>query len=167
MSKTTCVSVRMRGSDVEKIKDIARRLDVSDSDIYRFGMRLALSRLIPLLDTQACGFRVLPVFVENDAELIRHFDLDASHLDRVINSHCAQQECRVESADLNLLALNGKSSDYLRLRLQEILGHEIDPGALGSTLRTYLYGKYSGTSDIHEQPTDEPTASQRHQSRPN
>ena len=89
MLKTTCISVRLRGTDIDKIKSIARRLDVSDSEIFRFGIRLAMSRLLPLLDEKACGFRVLPVFVENDAELVRHFDMDATHLERVINAQCA------------------------------------------------------------------------------
>lgn len=156
MSKTTCISVRLRGSDIDKIKSIARRLDVSDSEIFRFGIRLAMSRLLPLLDEKACGFRVLPVFVENDAELVRHFDLDATHLDRVINARCVDDESRVDQADLNLLTLHGLPSDYLRLRLQELVGESLEGQAVWKALRTYLYRKYGrGLDNAEHHPLDE------------
>lgn len=142
MSKTTCISVRLRGSDIDKIKAIARRMDVSDSEIFRFGIRLALARLLPLLDDKACGFRLLPVFVENDAELVRHFDMDAVHLGRVINHRCADMESTVDAADLNLLTLHGLPSDYLRLRMQELIGEPVDGTSVWKALRAYLYRKY-------------------------
>jgi len=142
MSKTTCISVRLRGSDIDRIKSIARRLDVSDSEIFRFGVRLAMARLLPLLDEQAYGPRVLPVFVENDAELVRHFDMDATHLNRVINGQCDAHAGRVELADLNLLTMHGLPSDYLRMRVQELAGESVDGETVWKVLRTYLYRKY-------------------------
>lgn len=152
MSKTTCISVRLRGSDIDKIKAIARRLDVSDSEIFRFGIRLAMARLLPLLDDKACGFRVLPVFVENDAELVRHFDMDSTHLDRVINDRCADPHTRVDPADLNLLTLHGLPSDYLRLRMQELIGESVDGTSVWKALRAYLYRKYGRGIDNNETP---------------
>lgn len=154
MSKTICISVRLRDSDVDKIKAIGRRLDVSDSDIVRFGIRLALGRLIPLLDDQACGFRILPAFVENDGELARYFDLDALRLDRIINSTCNNADCRVENHDLRLLAMHGMPSDYLRLRLQELTGEQVDGGASWATLRDYLYKKYCRPGETVDWDTD-------------
>lgn len=150
MSKSTCISVRLRGSDIDKIKAIARRLDVSDSEIFRFGIRLALSRLLPLLDDQACGFRVLPVFVDNDAELVRHFNMDAAHLDLVINDHCGDPGNRVDPADLNLLTLHGLPSDYLRMRVQELVGEAVEGAAVWKALRTYLYRKYGRGADGYD-----------------
>lgn len=147
MSKTTCISVRLRGSDIDKIKAIARRLDVSDSDIFRFGIRLALSRLLPLLDEKACGFRVLPVFVENDGELVRQFDMDATHLNRVINENCSDPGSCVDQTDLNLLTLHGLPSDYLRLRMQELTGESVDGTSVWKSLRNYLYAKYGRNTE--------------------
>jgi hypothetical protein len=155
MSKTTCISVRLRGSDIDKIKSIARRLDVSDSEIFRFGIRLAMARLLPLLDERACGFRVLPVFVENDAELVRHFDMDATHLDRVINDRCSDPQTQVDPADLNLLTLHGLPSDYLRLRVQELSGEPVDGSSVWKALRAYLYRKYGRGIDNSETPSHE------------
>ena len=156
MLKTTCISVRLRGTDIDKIKSIARRLDVSDSEIFRFGIRLAMSRLLPLLDEKACGFRVLPVFVENDAELVRHFDMDATHLERVINAQCVDDASRVDQADLNLLTLHGLPSDYLRLRLQELVGESVEGQAVWKALRSYLYRKYGrGIDTVENHPLDE------------
>jgi len=150
MSKTTCISVRLRGSDIDKIKSIAKRLDVSDSEIFRFGMRLALSRLLPLLDKEACGFRVLPVFVDNDGELVKQFDMDANHLNRVINEHCNDPESRVDQTDLNLLTLHGLPSDYLRLRMQELTGEALDGASVWKELRNYLYGKYGRSTEAND-----------------
>ena len=148
MSKTTCISVRLRGSDIDKIKSIARRLDVSDSEIFRFGIRIALSRLLPLLDEQASGFRVLPVFVENDGELVKQFDMDAIHLNRVINEHCVDPDQCVDQTDLNLLTLHGLPSDYLKLRIQELTGEVVEGVSVWKALTKYLYGKYGRNSEV-------------------
>jgi hypothetical protein len=145
--------VRLRGNDIDKIKAIARRMDVSDSEIFRFGIRLALARLLPLLDERACGFRVLPVFVENDAELIRHFDMDAEHLDRIINDHCSEQSSRVDPADLKLLTLHGLPSDYLRMRVQELVGESLEGTTVWKALRDYLYRKYGRVAESSDVPT--------------
>lgn len=154
MTKTTCFSVRLRGADIDKIKAIAERLSVSDSDIVRFGIRLALSRLVPLLDERACGYRVLPVFVENDAELVRHFDLDAAHLNQVINDACTDTpSCTIDQDDLNLLAMTGLPTDYLRLRLQELIGEPVENHAIWPTLRSYLYEKYRQPADHNDDRT--------------
>lgn len=148
MSKTTCISVRLRGSDIDKIKSIARRLDVSDSEIIRFGLRLALSRLLPLLDEEASGFRVLPVFVENDGELVKQFDMDATHLNRVINERCVDSDQRVDQTDLNLLTLHGLPSDYLKLRIQELTGEVAEGVSVWKALTKYLYAKYGRNSEV-------------------
>lgn len=149
MSKSTCISVRLRGSDIGKIKSIARRMDVSDSEIFRFGIRLALSRLLPLLDHNACGFRVLPVFMDNDAELVRQFDMDAAQLERVINAECEPHH-RVEAHDLNLLTLHGLPSDYLRMRMQELTGEPVESVTVWKSLRTYLYRKYGRNGEVSD-----------------
>lgn len=148
MSKNACISVRLRGSDIDKIKAIAKRLDVSDSEIFRFGIRLALSRLLPLLDEKASGFRVLPVFVENDGELVKQFDMDATHLNRVINEHCDDPDQCVDQTDLNLLTLHGLPSDYLKLRIQELTGEAVESVSVWKALRKYLYGKYGRNTEV-------------------
>lgn len=158
MSKTTCISVRLRGSDIDKIKAIARRMDVSDSEIFRFGMRLAMARLLPLLDDKACGFRLLPIFVENDAELVRHFDMDAAHLERVINHRCVTHDSTVDPTDLNLLTLHGLPSDYLRLRMQELTGEAVDGASVWKSLRSYLYRKYGRGMEAGDTASGEPKA---------
>ncbi len=150
MSKTTCISVRLRGSDIDKIKSIAKRLEVNDSEIFRFGIRLAMSRLLPLLDEKARGFRVLPVFVENDGDLVKQFDMDATHLNRVINENCDDTDHCVDQADLNLLTLHGLPSDYLRLRIQELTGETLEGVSVWKELRNYLYGKYGRSTEVND-----------------
>ncbi len=147
MNKTTCISIRLRENDIDRIKAIARRLEASDSDVIRFGIRLALSRLIPLLDGQVCCARLLPVFIEHDAEVVRHFELDTHHLERVINASCAEPTSRVDVEDIKLVTLHGLSTDYLRIRLREILGDTADIASLADALRSYLYEKYAVMSD--------------------
>lgn len=148
MNNSVCISVRLRANDVLKIKSIARRLGVSDSDLFRYGIRLALSRMLPLLDSNACGVRVLPLFLENDADLIRQFDMDVAQLEKVINSDC-DHDMRVEADDLNLLTLHSAPCDYLRVRVQELTGAAVMNATVWDDLRGYLYRKYRIDRTLH------------------
>lgn len=141
MNNSSCVSVRLRSSDIRKIKCIARRLGVSDSEIFRFGIRLIFSKMVPLLDENACGYRILPLFLDNDAELIRQFDMDITQLERIINFNC-ELNLRVESEDLNLLSLHNAQSDYLRARIEELSGEEVASNQVWDDLGKYLNRKY-------------------------
>lgn len=136
------VSIRMNAADVTKVKKLAQRLGVRDSDVIRFAVKGMLSRLGPLYDAGATGRNLVPVFVESGVELLRFFDLDASRLESIINER-AEPARRVDRDDIALLALSGAQQPYAALKLSELReGERPETMELSASLRQYLYDKY-------------------------
>jgi hypothetical protein len=138
------VSIRMNAADVKKVKRLAGRLGVRDSDVIRFAVKGMLARLGPLYDPEVSGRNLVPVFVESGAEVLRFFEIDASRLESIINSG-VDSERRVERDDIALLALTGSQEPYAALKLSELNRSERrrqNPGELSESLRQYLYAKY-------------------------
>ena len=138
------VSIRMNGADVRKVKKLASRLGVRDSDVIRFAVKSMLGRLGPLYDPEVHGRKLVPVFVESGADLLRFFDIDASKLEAIINNG-VEADRRVERDDIALLALTGTQEPYAALKLSELDRTERrrqSPAELSDSLRQYLYAKY-------------------------
>src|SRR5579871_5784399 len=134
----------MNSTDVRKVKKLASRLGVRDSDVIRFAVKSMLGRLGPLYDAEVHGRALVPVFVESGAEMLRFFDIDASKLEAIIN-HGVDVERRVERDDIALLALTGSQEPYAALKLSELNRSERkrqNPAELSESLRQYLYAKY-------------------------
>jgi len=137
----------MNATDVRKVKKLAGRLGVRDSDIFRFAVKSALARLGPLNDPEMHGRSLVPVFVEWGSELLRFFDIDAARLEAIINDGVVDSERRVDRDDIALLALTGTQEPYAALKLSQ-LDKRVERGAEQSTrelaegLRQYLYAKY-------------------------
>ena len=144
------VSIRLGTSDVRKIKRVAERLGVRDSDVIRFALKSLLNRIAPLCDPEIRGrttvapamqLGLVPVFVEAGCDLIAHFDLDAFRLEAIINEG-ADDERLVDHDDVVLLAMSGTQQPYLKLRLNAFNGPDQSVEATGDSLRHYLYAKY-------------------------
>jgi hypothetical protein len=138
------VSIRMNVSDVRKVKRLAARLGVRDSDVIRFAVKSMLAKLGPLYDPEVHGRNLVPVFVESGAELLRFFDIDAAKLEAIINNE-VHAERRVDRDDIALLALTGAQEPYAALKLSELEQTErprLSPAELLDSLRQYLYAKY-------------------------
>lgn len=148
------VSIRMSGTDVRKVKKLANRLGVRDSDVIRFAVKSMLGKLGPLYDPEVHGRNLLPVFVESGAELLRFFDIDAPKLETIINGGVSPDR-RVDRDDIALLALTSAQEPYAALRLSELerveRSHQTTAELLES-LRQYLYAKYvyaaAGASEV-------------------
>jgi hypothetical protein len=159
------VSIRISSSDVSKIKRLAKRLGVRDSDVIRFAVKSALAKLAPLQDPEVRGRNLVPMFVESGSELFHHFELDAMRLENIIND-----ERRVDHEDIQLIAMSGVQQPYLRWRLTMTpVGSNGVHGAgsgngsgtpvpdarpelasdPGHSLREYLYEKY-----VYRNPTE-------------
>lgn len=139
-----CVSVRLSSSDIRKIKRIAERLDVSDSDIIRFGIKGMLSKLRPLSDENLNGRQLLPVFLEHGNEVARHFDFDAERLEQIINSD-GESADTVDRVDIELLAMHSVFPNYLKMQLETLLSKTIEDREILPHLREYMYGKYGNS----------------------
>jgi hypothetical protein len=139
------VSIRMNAADVRKVKRLADRLGVHDSDVVRFAVKAMLAKLGPLHEADVRGANLVPVFVESGAELVRFFDLDAARLEGIINSGVSAER-RVDPEDILLLALHGVQQPYAALKLSELtINGDHDgraSGEAGVSLREYLYSKY-------------------------
>lgn len=143
-SRKQAVSIRMNASDVRKVKKLASRLGVRDSDVIRFAVKSMLARLGPLYDPEVKGRNLVPVFVEFGTELLRFFDLDGARLEAIVNDGVEPGK-RVDHDDIALLALTGAQEQYAALKLSELNQQESTPGAstdLAGSLRQYLYDKY-------------------------
>ncbi len=141
----------MSSGDVRKVKKIAQRLAVRDSEVIRFAVKCMLARLGPLYDPGVGGRSLVPVFVESGAELLRFFDLDAARLEAIINEG-VEPARRVDRDDIALLALTGGQEPYAALMLSELNRDDrthSSTGELSASLREYLYDKYvyRGNSD--------------------
>jgi hypothetical protein len=160
-SRKQAVSIRMSAADIRSVKRLAERLGVRDSDVIRFAVKVMLGRLAPLHDPAVKGKSLVPVFVESGTDIFRHFELDAMRLDSIINQG-ADADARVDSDDIQLIAMSGIQQSYARLRLSSIghapsnkgsgngNGHDKagragkagEEDELGNSLRKYLYEKY-------------------------
>jgi len=134
------VSMRINTSDFGRIKAIAKRLKTRDSDVLRFVLRLGLAEILTLCHGESTADDLLKVFALHGPALVRHFDLNAAQLDRLLN---AGRDVRPVSADdLELLIVASQSQRLLALRLHELLGIMVPVEEAVTFLRTHLETKY-------------------------
>ena len=144
-NRKQAVSIRLGTADVRKMKQLAERLGVRDSDVIRFALKSTLNRLGGLCDPEIRGANLIPAIVEAGPDFIRYFDLDAVRLDAILNAG-AEPARRVSHDDVALVSLAGSQPEYAMLRLNR-------PGANGvrtvtgrqasvDALRQHLYDKY-------------------------
>jgi hypothetical protein len=144
-NKTQLVSVRVCPSDLEKLGAIARRLRVRESEILRFALRLAFSKLSPMHDNTMHGQDLIPVFLKCGPELMYHFELDPRTLDTIINGEVEDPRKKVTLEDIELLAASHEMPSHRHhSRLNgppKVLAGRLD---LSGALQQYLYDKYVG-----------------------
>jgi hypothetical protein len=146
------VSIRLNAADVRNLRKLSRRLGVRNSDIIRYAIKNALTRLAPLCDAETRGRALVPALVDAGGDLMRYLDLDIADLESVINEGAAPEQ-QVDRADVQLLAVSAPPPGYARLRLVRIGGARAPEGIgapadgmaeeshLGS-VRKYFYDKY-------------------------
>lgn len=144
--KKQTVSVRMSASDHVKIKEIAQRLHVRESDLFRFAVKSAITKLLPLYDRNFKGKDLIPLFIEFGQELTSYFELDTMRLDEIINDGINEVEEKVDWEDLNLIAMSGLRENYLYIRLNHLNQQLDSDNAIeledSSPLKRYFYSKY-------------------------
>jgi hypothetical protein len=163
------ISLRLGTGDIRRIKRLADRLGVRDSDVVRFGIKMMLSRMLPLCDPQIRGRHLVPLLAEWGPEALRHFELDATSLDEIVNGGVPAEQ-RVDLEDINLLLMVSTQESYAKLSLRALAaasrppatGERRDDSPAG-TMRRHLYHKYGltgGSSEAHAavSKVPEPTA---------
>ena len=142
------ISLRLNSGDIRRIKRLASRLGVRDSDVVRFAIKMMLSRMLPLTEPTVRGRRLVPVMADWGPEAVRHFELDAIRLDEIINGD-ADPVDRVDAEDIGLMLMVGTQDSYARLSLRALNppagaptpGERRDDSPAG-ILRRHLYRKY-------------------------
>jgi len=145
------VSLRLGAADIRKIKRLAKRLGVRDSDVIRYALKVQLSRLTPLCDPDVRGRALMPVFVDAGVDILQYFQLDEESLNRIINDG-VEQDARVEQDDLQLMAMMGMQRGYAKLSLRDLqkslavvpasAGKNDMDDTLSTSFRQHLYAKY-------------------------
>jgi hypothetical protein len=151
------VSIRLNAADVRNLRKLSRRLGVRNSDIIRYAIKNALTRLSPLCDSEVKGRALVPALVDAGGDLMRYLDLDIAELESIINEGAAPEQ-QVDRADVQLLAVSSPPPGYARLRLVRIGGGRAADAAgaqadamteenqLGHSVRKYFYDKYVYTA---------------------
>ena len=141
-NKNCCISVRLSKTERRKIKATAKKLQVRSSDVVRYAIRTALTRLSAFHNPELCGTALMPTVIEHCNELNRHFDLDADKLDEIINAETKEMEKLVARKDIELLALCGMSVDVIQKRFQQVTGIELEKNEVNQFMKNYLAEKY-------------------------
>jgi hypothetical protein len=141
-NKKQNISVRVSTSDLKKIKDIAKRLNVRESDVFRFAIKGTLARLAPLCEKDQRGSDLMPLLMEYGTELANYFGLDSDVLEAIVNLGVETQEKQVDKKDIELLTLSSMQENYLYLKLKERTNTQIENNGINAILKDYLYKKY-------------------------
>src|ERR1700690_2706069 len=64
-ARKQAISLRVAAPDLRKLKKLAERLGVRDSEVIRFAVKTMLARIAPLCDHSVRGRALLPVFIES------------------------------------------------------------------------------------------------------
>ncbi|MCG8669106.1 MAG: hypothetical protein MI867_06800 [Pseudomonadales bacterium] len=149
--KKQSVSVRLSESDLRKIKDISRRLRVKESELFRYIIKNSLSKLLPFHDRSVKGTDLIPALIECGGDLTRYLDIDADHLEEIVNTGVDERHKRVEKGDLDMLALASVGANYVSYKLSELRNQPVDEAKLEDSLKEYLYSKYLSGDLLEEQ----------------
>ena len=142
------ISLRLSAGDIRRIKKLADRLGARDSDVVRFAIKMMLHRMLPLCDPAVQGRSLVPVLAEWGPEAVRHFELDATTLEEIVNG-TAPAEQRVSLEDITLLTMVSAQESYAKLSLRALMppsrppaqGDRRDTSPINA-MRRHLYGKY-------------------------
>jgi hypothetical protein len=137
------ISIRLTTSDLAKLREIARRLNARESEVFRFSLRLAFEHLEPLHNQRMNGRDLIPLFLACGPDLVRHFQLDANDVEAIVNGAVEDADDTVAREDIELLAMLGLPEPYLQAKLSAIQLRDDDPATdVRGALRGYLYQKY-------------------------
>ncbi len=141
-TKRKNISVRMTAWELKRVKEIAERLGVKESDMIRYSISNTLGKLMPFHDKAFRGANLMPAILDSAEDLMRYFHMDSDHLNRIVNDGVEAPQRRVSEEDLDMIVLWHMNEQYLVRRLSEIFESPVEPMRAGERLKAYLYEKY-------------------------
>lgn len=136
------VSVRINTSDYGRLKAIASRLGVRESDVFRHLVRIGIARLMRVLydsEPKSARYRLL---VSLAGELGEDFGLSVQECMALLR-HPAVPGLTLDDNDLHLVALSASHPQQACALLTAKLGEDVKPAGLVSRLGRFLEEKYS------------------------
>jgi hypothetical protein len=97
------VAVRLEPSERRRLKAIAARLRVSETELMRYAIKAALDEFAPLTDQSQEGAELLPVFLQNPGLKTRLLGLDAEKIDSILHADLENEQLRVSAEDIAAL----------------------------------------------------------------
>lgn len=146
-NKKRNISVRLSESDIKKIKDIADRFGIKESELFRYGVKCMLTKLMPFNDPELRGADLIPAWLESGQELLSYFYIDADQLENIFNNNIGSLDKKIDRSDLDLMVLSNLNERFVIKRLSEICGVTLEQSDVKNVLKKYLHDKYiRGTS---------------------
>jgi hypothetical protein len=136
------ISVRLSEFDRTRMKEVAQRMHIRESELFRYAIKSMLRKLTPLNNSHVKGKDLLPVFLECFPDLTREFELDAERLDDIINANVDDPDQLVDRDDIELLVMAGIQEGYAYVRLKNLVRKQPEKYEVGSVLKDYLMSKY-------------------------
>ena len=106
------VALRLDPSDRRRLKAVAGRLRVSESDLMRYAIKAALEDFAPLADQGKEGAELLSAFLRHSGEKSRLLGLDVGKLDEVLHGDLEDERLRVTSEDIGLLVRGRGAKEF-------------------------------------------------------
>lgn len=138
------VSVRINTSDYGRLKAIAGRLGVRESDVFRHLVRTGIGRLMRVLfgnEPRSGRYRLLVSLV---AELGEDFALSAAECAALLESSSAAP-LALDEDDIQLIAMSASHPQQACSLLASRLNEPIESAALTLRLGRYLEEKHGGS----------------------
>jgi len=135
------VAVRLDPADRRKAKVIADRLGVSESDLLRYAIKVALEDFSPLTDGAKEGAELFEAFLQHGPEKARWLDLDTDKLDRILHDDLQNEDLRVGREDMRI-AMGASGGTGYHDWLMKYISGELKPWVRELPTSTYLHQKY-------------------------
>lgn len=136
------ISVRLNFMDIQKIKELAMRLGIRESDLFRFSVKNMLEKLVRLNDKNVRGADLIPLWLECGDFLMENFELDSAKLDEIFNQNLTNSDHKIDIEDIELMAMSKLNPIYMVKKLSILCDKQIDPKFANDIFRKYLYSKY-------------------------
>ncbi|MGH1471304.1 MAG: hypothetical protein ACRBCS_08930 [Cellvibrionaceae bacterium] len=136
------VSVRLSESDIKKMKGIADRFGVKESELFRYAVKSVLTKLMPFNDKNLRGADLVPAWLESGQDILTYFPMDAEQIENIFNFDINEKEKKIEQGDIDLIVLSNLNEKFVVKRLSEICDMNIGHSDVQRVLHKYIYDKY-------------------------
>jgi len=136
------ISVRINTSDYGRLKAIARRLSVRESDVFRHLVRLGITRLMRALDSEAPSRERYRLLVSLAGELGEDFGLTVPDCAALLSTR-ASPRLALDAADVDLIALVATHPLHACAVLSSLVDEPVDESTLVARLGLYLDQKHT------------------------